>query len=103
MKGTVFNDMVEQTLNRVRKYLIAMRDYLRTKKMAAESPARYECGYYIKSAKDERCCEFCKQIENHYFKSSEAELGITYPPFDVCESDFCRCYATFELKKKEKS
>lgn len=93
-------DIPKQTVNRVMKYLLAMRNYLSTKKMVAELPVGDEYGYYIKSMKDERCCEFCKQIENHYFRCSEAKLGITYPPFDVCESDYCRCYASVGMKKR---
>lgn len=82
---------------KTKKYLLSMKDFLLINKMANISLSNGEYGYYIKSANDEKCCKYCRQMEGVFFKASEANLGITYPPFEHCENDFCRCRVSTTL------
>ena len=58
------------------------------------------CRYTIKALNDEHVCEHCKSLNGHSFEYKDAVIGITYPPFNECKSEFCRCLALFELVEK---
>lgn len=49
--------------------------------------------YKIQTMNDAKTCVSCKKINNKEFSYSDAKIGINYPPFYNCRSDFCRCYA----------
>lgn len=91
-----------EVFEKVRKYLIAMKDYLLMKEtgrgLSREiSGCRYV--YTIRSMGDERCCGFCKMMEGHTFEVSEAMFGINYPPFQKCTCSYCRCFVSVKSEK----
>ena len=54
--------------------------------------------YVIKSVKDGAVCDSCKQMEGQKFMFEDAVIGKTYPPFDYCQGDFCRCMALSKMQ-----
>lgn len=40
---------------------------------------------------DERTCPYCKQFEDKIMDIKKAKIGVNYPPFDNCQSEYCRC------------
>lgn len=59
------------------------------------SPVRYK--YSIKSCKDESVCSYCKNLSGKLFDVSEAVIGVNFPPLNGCKSEYCRCFASFDL------
>lgn len=94
-------DIPNDVFQKVKKYLIVMKDYLALKEMDKPLPLDYVYGYNIKSMNDERCCDFCQQMEGRFFEASEAVIGITYPPFNHCKHGYCRCYASVKMEKRK--
>lgn len=100
-KSSIANFLMSEVYNieipnikfeRAKKYLLAMKDYLFFKE------SKIGMIYTVKTASDERCCEHCKQLEGHIFEPDDAKLGITFPPFDKCACDYCRCYASISIR-----
>lgn len=56
--------------------------------------------YRIHTSDDASVCEFCRSIKDKEFDFLEAKIGINYPPFNSCKSEFCRCRASASLVKK---
>lgn len=50
--------------------------------------------FTVKTVKDERVCNNCKNHEGDTDDVYNAVIGVNYPPFH----DDCRCYATYEVK-----
>lgn len=101
MKEVCGVDIPNDVFQKVKKYLITMKDYLALKEMDKSLPVGYVYGYNIKSMNDERCCDFCQQMEGRFFAASEAKIGITYPPFNHCKQGFCRCYVSAKMEKRK--
>jgi len=101
MKEVCGVDIPNDVFQKVKKYLIAMKDYLTLKEMDKSLPVGYVYGYNIKSMNDEKCCDFCQQMAGRFFEVSEAIIGTTYPPFNHCNQGFCRCYASAKMEKRK--
>ncbi|MBQ2915234.1 MAG: hypothetical protein IJE51_00435 [Clostridia bacterium] len=56
--------------------------------------------YTIRSCKDERVCSACSDMEGKSFNSLDAAIGYNYPPFDKCNCEVCRCFASFDIGTK---
>lgn len=54
--------------------------------------------YSIHTMNDAAVCPVCAAFENKEFHSLHAVIGKNYPPFDNCTCEFCRCFASFEMK-----
>lgn len=54
--------------------------------------------YEIKSFKDGSVCPHCKEWEGRKLFYKDAVIGKTYPPFDHCRSDYCRCMALYRTE-----
>lgn len=54
--------------------------------------------YRVESCKDERTCEYCKEMQSKEFDVRDAIIGVNYPPFNKCKCGHCRCFAAFNLK-----
>lgn len=55
--------------------------------------------YRIHTIDDECVCKFCQSMKGFEFNYLDAELGVNYPPFDKCESEFCRCRVSADMIK----
>lgn len=83
----------ENVFHQVRRYLYSLRELKRTPKDSKCIISKYT----IQTMKDERVCEYCKSLQGKTFLTREAQIGINYPPFYKCKSDFCRCFAAFNF------
>lgn len=88
-------DIPEDVFMRVHKYLTGIKSFLEVKKFAETFP---KSKYTIYTMKDERTCKVCKKREGKSFPVSKAELGVSFPPFDDCTCEYCRCYASISIK-----
>ncbi|MDO4328723.1 MAG: hypothetical protein Q4C66_05240 [Lachnospiraceae bacterium] len=82
------------------KYLSGFISFKQLLESGESIPDGYEMKYIIKSVNDERVCDHCKKYNEKVYSYKDAILGVTFPPFDDCASDFCRCYVSTCLKKK---
>lgn len=72
---------------------IQLEEYRHT---ASAIPAQY----FIITMTDERTCEVCKSFEGKKFSIEQAVIGKNFPPFEHCNSKFCRCTTGFEMKAR---
>lgn len=93
---------IEDTQFYVEKYKSVIRSEkeLKNSKESAEFIENgYKEYYEICSVEDESMCEHCKKLNGKWFPVSKARIGINFPPFVNCSSEYCRCFAAFEIKK----
>ena len=50
--------------------------------------------YTIEHMNDERTCEYCKQFEGRSLPLCNAQVGVNFPPFYKCTSNYCRCFTS---------
>ena len=79
------------------RILHSIDELISAKSIAKSVPYKYS----IQTMQDERCCEFCKNLEGKKFDVCEAEIGVNYPPFEHCINEYCRCFTVFEINSWE--
>lgn len=82
------------------KYLTGFIELKKLQEANVSELSTYETVYAIKCMNDEKMCQYCQAQSDKVYSYKEAILGVTFPPFNDCTNDFCRCYASIQLKKK---
>lgn len=80
-----------------------LKGFIELKKLQETNSSKlneYETVYTIKCMNDEKMCQFCQAQSKKVYSYKDAILGITFPPFNDCVNDFCRCSASIQLMKK---
>lgn len=54
--------------------------------------------YKIRSMNDGAVCEHCRELNGNELLFEDAIIGVNYPPFDFCKSEYCRCVAISKMK-----
>ena len=81
----------------VKRYFKSIYDL---KSYTERNSNRISYEYTIRTANDERVCDFCKSMDGKKFIISDAVVGKNYPPFDNCKCEFCRCSARVKINIK---
>lgn len=92
---------IEDTQHFVEKFASILRSEkeLQVEKEAKEQFGEsYESYYEICSMEDESVCKQCAALNGKHLPTENAVIGVNYPPFVNCSSDFCRCFAAFDFK-----
>lgn len=79
------------------KFFHGIDELLGYKKLENNHSSCFEY-YEVRNMNDERTCEHCRCFEGKRLPFSDAKIGVTFPPFYNCSSDYCRCYIKPLLK-----
>ncbi len=83
--------------HQVKRYLHAMTEL----KRAPADTSYLTYTYTIETMEDQRTCAHCQYMKGKIFNLKDAQIGINYPPFYGCKSDFCRCFASIDYDIRE--
>lgn len=96
---------IEDTLFYVERYNAVLRsekELRESKETAKLLKNGYGEFYRICSMGDESVCDCCNAFNGKLLPVNKAVIGVNYPPFTNCSSEYCRCFVCFETAKKEK-
>lgn len=96
---------IDDTLFYVEKYNAVLRsekELCESKEMAKLLKDGYGEFYRVCSMEDESVCGCCNAFNGKLLPVNKAVIGVNYPPFTNCSSEYCRCFVCFETVKKEK-
>lgn len=106
---TLVKDLKERTgidaefgeLHRAKRIIQSLDEIISGKKLSAafnNGSSGLTMFYEIKSVKDGCVCEHCKELEGSKFLYEDAIIGVNYPPFNCCTSEYCRCMALSKME-----
>lgn len=94
---------IDDVLFYVEKYSAVLRseeEIRMSKKTAKLLKDGYGKFYRIYSMNDEKTCSCCTDFNGKLLPINKAVIGVNYPPFINCSSEYCRCFAGSEIKKE---
>ncbi len=80
----------------VKRYLHAMTEL----KKLPKDTSFLTYTYTIQTMGDQRTCTHCQYMQGKMFNLRDAQIGVNYPPFYDCKSDFCRCFVRIGFDTK---
>ena len=86
------------TIRYMMKVITSLDELIQQSELAISLDGMMSCVYYIRSCKDSAVCKECRKLDGKKFNIKDAVIGKTYPPFNHCKGEFCRCFASHDIE-----
>ena len=86
------------TVHYAMRFIKAHSELIKQRRFANSSPNTPLSVYKIIHRDDNCTCEHCKSFAGRTFETKNALVGVNYPPFKNCQSEFCRCFVLHDFK-----